>query len=193
MATPRILAFSGSTRVGSFNGKLVQIAAAGARAAGAEVTVVELRELGLPLYDPAIEAAGFPEAVVAWKALLKAHDGLLISSPEHNSSLSAALKNAIDWASRAQPGEPALACFDGKVAGLMAASPGMLGGLRGLVHLRMILGNIKVLVIPDQVAVAKANEAFTPEGKLHDAKQQAAVEAIGAKVARVVGALKGNG
>ena len=191
MATPRILAFSGSTRVGSFNQMLVKIAADGARAAGAEVTVVDLRELGMPLYDHAIEAAGFPASVVQFKTLMKSHDGLLISAPEHNSSISAVLKNAIDWASRAQPGEAALACFDGKVAGLMAASPGALGGLRGLVTVRSILSNIRVMVLPEQVAVSKANEAFAADGSLKDDKQAAAVKALGAKVVKVVSALKG--
>jgi NAD(P)H-dependent FMN reductase len=191
MATPRILAFSGSTRVGSFNQMLVKIAADGARAAGADVTVVDLRDLGMPLYDHAIEAAGFPASVVQFKTLMKAHDGLLIAAPEYNSSITAVLKNAIDWASRAQPGEAPLACFDGKVAGLMSASPGALGGLRGLVTVRSILSNIKVLVLPEQVAVSKANEAFAADGSLKDEKQAAAVKGIGAKVVKVVSALKG--
>ena len=80
--------------------------------------------------------------------LFEAHHGLLISSPEYNSSISPLLKNAIDWASRPEEGKPPLAAYRGKVAGLMAASPGGLGGLRGLVHVRAILGNIGVLATP---------------------------------------------
>jgi chromate reductase, NAD(P)H dehydrogenase (quinone) len=122
--------------------------------------------------------------------MMIAHDGLLIASPEYNSSISAALKNAIDWASRPEPNEAPLVAFDGKVAGLMAASPGALGGLRGLVTVRSILGNIKVMVLPDQIAVVKAHEAFNADGTLKDAKQQAAVEKLGATVAGMLKKLK---
>jgi NAD(P)H-dependent FMN reductase len=110
----------------------------------------------------------------------------LISAPEYNSSITAVLKNTIDWVSRPVPGEAALNCFDGKVAALMSASPGALGGLRGLVHVRAILQNIRVLTIPDQVAVPNAGEAFAADGTLKDAKQQGAVEALGAKVAQLL-------
>ena len=130
--------------------------------------------------------------IIKNREALKAHQGLLISSPEYNSSVSAALKNAIDWASRPDPqiaGEPSLVAFAGKVAGLMSASPGALGGLRGLVHLRAILGNIQVLVIPDQVSVNTAHEAFNPEGSLKDAKKLTQVQGIGAKVALLVNKL----
>src|SRR5262245_21683369 len=159
--TPRILAFAGSTRSGSYNKKLVQIAIAGARAAGAEVTPLDLRDLPLPLFDEDLEAKdGLLANARALKDLMLAHQGFLISAPEYNSSITAVLKNAIDWASRPVPGEAALACFTGKTAALMSASPGALGGLRGLVHVRAILGNINVLVLPDQVAVPRAFEAF---------------------------------
>ncbi|WP_017715424.1 NADPH-dependent FMN reductase [Kamptonema formosum] len=189
--TPRILAFAGSTRTESYNKKLVRVAAAGARAAGAEVTYLDLRDIPLPLFDQDLEAAeGLPANARQLKDLLLAHDGLLIASPEYNSSISGVLKNAIDWASRPQPGEPMLACFADKVAAIMSASPGGLGGLRGLVHLRSILGNIKVLVLPDQVSIPKAYEAFNADGTLKDAKQQESVEALGASVATVVAKLK---
>ncbi len=189
MSAPKILAFAGSTREGSWNKKLIRIAAAGARATGAEVTLVDLREFPMPLYDGDLEAEGFPEPARAFKRLMLENEGLLISSPEYNSSVSGVLKNAIDWASRSEPGEAPLAAFVGKVAGLVAASPGALGGLRGLIHLRAILGNIKVLVIPDQVAVSKAHDAFTPEGTLKDAKQQASVEKVGAELALILAKL----
>ena len=124
-----------------------------------------------------------------FKQLLLTHQGLLIASPEYNSSISGVLKNAIDWASRAEPGEKPLACFDGKVAGLVSASPGALGGLRGLVTLRSILGNIRVIVLPEQVSVPKVNEAFDAEGRLRDAKQSESVRNLGARVAVVARAL----
>ncbi len=189
---PRILAFSGSLRQESLNHRLVRVAAAGAEAAGADVTVLELRELPLPVYDGDLEQReGLPENARTLKEIMKAHDGFLIASPENNSSVSAALKNAIDWASRPAGDEPTLVCFRDRVAVIMAASPGALGGLRGLVALRSILSNIGVLVLPDQKAVAGAHEAFAEDGRLVDAKQQAAVEQLGAKLAGVMSRLQG--
>lgn len=190
--TTRILAFAGSTRKESFNKKLMKIAAKAARSAGAEVTEIELRDLPLPLYDGDLEAAeGLPANAKKLKEIFLVHQGLLIASPEYNSSISGMLKNAIDWVSRPAPGEGSLACFEGKAAVLMSASPGALGGLRGLVHLRSILGNIKVLVIPEQVAVSRATEAFNADGSLKDSKQQSAVENLGTVLAGLLAKLKG--
>ncbi len=187
---PKILAFAGSTRQDSYNKKLVKIAAEGAKAAGAEVTYIDLRDLPMPLYDEDLEAQeGMPVNARKFKELLLGHQGLLIASPEYNSSITAVLKNAIDWASRPDPGEPMLAAYNNKVAAIMSASPGALGGLRGLVHLRSLLGNINVLVLPDQKAIPKAFEAFDPDGKLKDPEQQKAVENLGAKLATVIGKL----
>jgi NAD(P)H-dependent FMN reductase len=174
MSSPKILAFAGSTRSGSFNKKLIALAADAARAAGADVTVVDLRDLALPLFDEELEAAsGLPEGVKKFKALLRESDGFLIASPEYNSSITAALKNAIDWASRAESeDEPPLAAYRGKVAALCSASPGALGGMRGLVTLRSILGNIGVIVLPDQVCISTAHEAFDEGGKLKDERKE---------------------
>ncbi|MEH1970568.1 MAG: NAD(P)H-dependent oxidoreductase [Nostoc sp.] len=186
-STPKILAFAGSTRIDSYNKKLVKIAAAGAKAAGAEVTYIDLRDLPLPLYDEDLEAQeGLPANARTFKELMISHQGLLIASPEYNSSLTAVLKNAIDWASRPAPNEAPLAAFAGKVASIMSASPGALGGLRGLVHLRSILGNIKVLVLPDQIAVPKAYEAFNPDGTLVDPKQQESIEKLGDGLTKIL-------
>ncbi|MBA2482420.1 MAG: NAD(P)H-dependent oxidoreductase [Planctomycetes bacterium] len=188
--TTKILAFAGSTRTASWNKKLLAVAVAGARAEGAEVTSLDLRDLPMPLYDGDLEEReGIPPQAREFKRLLLAHQGLLIASPEYNSSITAVLKNAIDWASRAEPGEAPLACFAGKIAGLVAASPGALGGLRGLVTVRSILGNIRVLVIPEQVAVSKAHEAFAADGSLVDAKQRDAVVGVGRRVAQLTAAI----
>ena len=192
MSIPRILAFAGSAREASFNKKLVQNAADGARDAGADVTFIDLRDFPMPLYDGDLEAAeGLPEHARAFKKLMLEHQGLLIACPEYNSSITPLLKNTIDWASRPEEGEQPLACFAGKVAGLMATSPGALGGLRGLVHVRSILSNIKVLVLPGQVAVPKAFEAFDENGQLVDERRRASVGAIGAEVVRVSAGLMG--
>lgn len=189
--TPRILAFAGSARGGSVNRKLVRIAAEGARAAGAEVTLLELSDHPLPIYDGDFEAKeGLPANALLLKELFFAHHGLLIAAPEYNSSITPLLKNTIDWVSRSAPGEPSLACFDGKVAALMSASPGALGGLRGLLVVRNCLSSIRVLVLPDQVAVPHANDAFTEDGRLKDEKRHAAVARLGATLAQVIAKLR---
>ena len=190
--TPRILAFAGSTRRESFNKKLVSIAANGARDAGAEVTLIDLKDFPLPLFDQDLEAEqGMPENGKKLKQLFIDHHGLLIAAPEYNSSVTAVLKNAIDWVSRPAPGEPELVAFRGKVATLMSASPGGLGGLRGLVHVRSILGNIGVIVLPDQLAVPKAYEAFEADGSLKDPKQQAGIKGLGHTLASFLMKLNG--
>ena len=192
MYVPKILAFAGSTRTDSFNKKLVKVAVEGAKAAGADVTLIDLRDFPMPLYDGDLEAnEGVPPQAKRLKQLMLTHDGLLLSCPEYNSSITGVLKNTIDWASRQEEGEAPLACFVGKTAALMSASPGALGGLRGLVHVRAMLGNIHVLVLPDQVAVPGAHEAFQPNGALKDPKQQAAVQALGRRLRELLVKLKG--
>jgi chromate reductase len=186
-AKPKILAFAGSARKGSYNKLLVKIAAEGARNAGADVTIIDLQDFPLPVYNQDDEEEkGIPENGMKLKELFKTHQGLLISSPENNSSVTALLKNTLDWVSREADGETPLACFTDKVAALVSASPGGLGGLRGLVHLRAILGNINVLVLPDQMALPKAHEAFAEDGSLKDAKQKKGAERVGAKLAKIL-------
>jgi NAD(P)H-dependent FMN reductase len=190
MSKPRILAFAGSTRSGSHNFRLLLVAVDGARHAGADVTVLDLNDYPLPLFNEDLEREqGTPENATKLKQLFVAHHGLLIASPEYNSSITPLLKNTIDWVSRAAEGEAPLAAYRGKVAALMAASPGGLGGLRGLVHVRSILSNIGVLVLPDQIAVSRAFEAFDDQGQLKDPKQQAQVHGLGRSVAETVGKL----
>ena len=194
MSQPKIVAFAGSLRAGSFNKQLVALAADAARAAGAEVTVVDLRELALPLFDQDLEdASGLPEGAKKFKALLRASDGFLIASPEYNSSVTAVLKNAIDWASRAESDdEPPLVAYKGKVAALCSASPGALGGLRGLVTLRSILGNIGVIVLPDQVCISTAHEAFDEGGKLKDERKAKQIVSLARSLAEFLTKLNAN-
>jgi len=192
MPAPKILAFAGSLRADSYNKKLVRIAVEGARKAGAEVTPIDLRDYPLPMFDQGLEDRdGLPPNGRKLKDLFLAHQGLLLACPEYNSSITAVLKNTIDWVSRPVPGEKPLGCFIDKVAALMSASPGVLGGLRGLVTVRSILGNIRVIVLPDQVAVSNAHEAFNADGSLKDARQQASIESLGANVARILAKLHG--
>jgi len=188
--TPKILAFAGSLRKASYNKKLAQVAAECARGAGAQVTYLDLRDLPLPIFDGDVEEQGFPENATKLKELMKAHDGFLMACPEYNSSITAVLKNAVDWASRERPNEKPLECFDGKVAALMSTSPGALGGLRGLVTVRMILGNIRVIVLPDQVAIPQAAQAFTEAGTLADPKRHAAIDKLAKTLVSTVSKLQ---
>lgn len=183
----RILAFAGSTRADSLNKRLARVAAGAAREAGAEVTELDLRDFPMPLYDGDLEAAeGLPEPALRFKALLLAHDGLLVAAPEYNGGPTGVLKNALDWASRSAPGEKPLAAFQGKVAGLLAASTGSLGGMRGLAILRLILSGIGVLVVPEQFALPRADGAFGPDGALLDPKHSASVKRVAAAVVRLL-------
>ena len=177
----KLVAFAGSSREGSFNKKLLKLAVKGAEQAGADVTLIELSTDDMPIFSEDIEAAeGKTEAAKRFKAALVASDGFLIASPEHNSTYPALLKNAIDWASRADSDdEPPLAAFKGKSAVIMAASPGGYGGKRGLVALRTLLENIRVTVLDDELAIPQAHEAFDESGELIDAELSAKAKALG--------------
>jgi NAD(P)H-dependent FMN reductase len=191
---PRILAFAGSARQQSFNKKLVQVAAQGARQAGAEVTLIDLKDYPLPIYDGDLEAGeGFPDNVRHLRQLMLDHQGFLIASPEYNGSVSPLLKNVIDWCSRPVDGQDGLAPYRNKVVVLMSASPGGFGGMRALPHLRTVLSGIGAIVLPDQVAVPKAHEAFDPQGGLANEKQKGTIEALGATLATTLAKLHGQG
>lgn len=189
--TPKILAFAGSLREGSYNKKLVKIAIQGAEAAGARVTYLDLKDYPLPVFDEDLEAReGMHPNGRKLKDLMMAHDGWLLSCPEYNSSITAALKNTIDWASRREEGETPLQCFAGKVVCLMSASPGALGGLRGLVVVRMLLNNINMIVLPDQIAISNAATAFNADGTLADPKKQEGITALGEKLAKFISTMR---
>jgi NAD(P)H-dependent FMN reductase len=173
---PQILVFAGSTRTGSFNRKLAQLVAAELRNAGMAVTLADLRDYPMPLYDGDTEAAqGLPDAARRFKELVREHDAVAIASPEYNGSFSALVKNTIDWISRPAPGEPPLAVLRGKPAALLSASPGPGAGKRGLRHMRELLEMIGMKVVPAQVAVARASQAFDESGNLVREEDQAAV------------------
>jgi chromate reductase, NAD(P)H dehydrogenase (quinone) len=189
--SPKILALAGSARKGSFNVRLLRIAADAVRRSGGDVTLVDLRDYPLPLYDGDLEAdEGVPDKAVKLAQLMLDHDALLIASPEYNSSITPLLKNTIDWVSRPSKNIPGLAAFKGKVAALMSASPGALGGLRGLVHVRSILGNIGVIVLPDQVAIPQAEDAFNEEGQFRDEKNRSKVASLAKSLVEATRKLK---
>jgi chromate reductase, NAD(P)H dehydrogenase (quinone) len=190
----KLLLISGSARKESLNAKLVAAAATIAAAQGVEIDLVAPADLRLPLYDGDLEEAeGLPAAVVALKARFVAADAVLFACPEYNSSITPLLKNLIDWVSRAgSDSEAPLAAYKGKVAGLVSASPGALGGMRGLVTVRSILGNIGVLVVPTQFALGKAHEAFDTEGNLSNDSAKKSLGAVVNEVIRVAKAVSGK-
>ncbi|HEX5131434.1 MAG TPA: NAD(P)H-dependent oxidoreductase [Candidatus Krumholzibacteria bacterium] len=176
---PRIAALAASLRTGSFNRSLIGVAAADARQAGAEVTLVDLREFTLPIYDADTERwDGLPENAHRLKAVFAAQDGFLFSLPEYNGSITPLFKNTIDWASRPVDGQPGLAWARGKPAALVSASNGALGGLRGLYHARWVLQTIGMIVLPGQKALSRAATAFNPDGTLVDQKEHDAVAGV---------------
>ena len=190
----KILGFAGSTRSESFNKRIVKIALAGAAKKGAETTFLDLKSLQMPLYDGDLEASsGLPETARTFRDALIAADGIIIASPEYNGAPSAVLKNAIDWSTRPDPEsphQPSLVAWKGKVAAMMSCSPGRLGGLRGLSHLRLILSGIGTLVLPTQVTVSAIHEELHEEGHLIDQKLHDQVEALGAELLRVTNAVR---
>lgn len=183
----RVLVFAGSTRTGSWNRKLAHVAAALARDAGAEVTHMELADHELPLYNADLEASGTPEASLRLKALFHAHDAFIVCSPEYNAGLPPLLKNTLDWVSSPVPGHPlwadGLRPFRGKVAGMLTASPGALGGVRSLAQLSALLFNLQCWLVPQPFSLARAHEAFDTAGGL---TQDAAREAVQRLVAQTV-------
>jgi NAD(P)H-dependent FMN reductase len=180
----RLLAFSGSARRESFNRKLLAHAIQGAREAGAEVTLVELRDFELPLYDGDLEASGgLPPGATRLRELLPAHQGLLLACPEYNGGVAPLLKNSIDWMTRGPGGKADPSLFPGKVAALCAASPGGLGGMRGLRWVRELLNTLGVTVLADQFTLPAAHKAFDASGALVDPAHTRRVAALGAELA----------
>lgn len=182
----KILAFAGALRSGSLNRKLLQLAisAIGARA---EVDLLDLREVMMPIFDGDLEASGgLPEGARRFRERIAAADALLIASPEYNGSVPGGLKNAIDWASR-PPGNP----FKGKVALLIGCSPGAFGGVRAGLALRQILMTLLVIVIPQTVLIPKADQAFDETGQLKDAQYRSSLDKAVEQLLKVTESLKG--
>ncbi len=183
----KILAFAGSSRKNSFNKKMVKIAAQAAEQAGAEVTVIDLIDYPAPIYNQDLEdEQGMPEAAIAFKRMMDEHDAFLIASPEYNSAFTPLLKNMLDWSSRKESvEEKPLVVFKGKPVIIMATSVGKLGGMRGLVFLRLLLSNLGMIVLPEQLALPFAGKAFNDDD-LADVEQKQAVQALGTRLADYV-------
>lgn len=167
IAETKVLVFSGSTREDSFNKKLSEEAAAVAKKMGATVTVLDLRDYSMPFYDGDIEAQkGMPEQAKQLRHLMMQSNAMIIATPEYNGSVSAVLKNALDWASRNEQGQPSRDAFKGKRFALMSASPGKSGGSQALEHLKVIIQYAGGEVIDPQISISDAYQAFTAEGSL---------------------------
>lgn len=189
MTTPRILAFSGSSRRDSWNRKILEVAVAGAREAGADVTLVTLADYPMPIYNADWHVDhGVPPAMLELRALMMASHGLLIASPEYNTSITPLLKNTIDWLSQDVDGEGGDAPFRGKVGGLMGASNGAFGTIRALPHVSYILANLGVLMLPI-VAVPTVAKAFDAAGVMTDERAKKRLTGLGARLARTITSL----
>ncbi len=182
----KILAFAGSLRAGSLNRRLLGVALESLQGK-ADLDRLDLKEITVPLYDGDLEARdGLPEGALRFKGRIAAADALLIATPEYNNSVPGTLKNAIDWASR-PPDNP----FRGRVALLMGASPGQFGAVRGVLAVRQILNTLNVIVLPQTVQIAHADQAFDESGRLKDPKSAAMVVKACTELLRVAALLKG--
>ena len=191
----RILVFAGSARRESLNKKLARVAAGFARAAGGEVTFLDLDDYPMPIYHGDLEAAeGMPANGVKLREIFIAHDGLIIVSPENNQSMSSLLKNTIDWLSRGigdgKGAASGLAPFRNKVAALMGASPGPFGAVRHLPHLRQSLAGLGVTVLGNQFALARADEAFDEAGALRDERAVKSAQSLAASLVEATAKLR---
>lgn len=184
MNKPRIVVMAGSRRREALSRRVAAACVRALDAAGAEVERIELDDYPAPLYDGDLEAAsGLPEAIVRLQRVLYASDGVLVVNPEYNGSLTPLLKNTLDWCSRPNPADPERSggkVYAGRAAAVVGSSPGALGGMRVLFHIRDVLGYLGMQVIPQQLAVGKAGEAVGDDDRLRDAAQQDMLDKLAA-------------
>jgi len=177
----RLLFFAGSTRHGSHNKRLARLAQHIATANGVEGVFVDLSDYPMPLYNGDLEAEQAPPLKAAeFKALLSEYQGVFIASPEYNSSVTPLLKNTLDWVTRVRgKGETGLEIYKSRVFAIGGASPGYYGAMRSLLHLRQILEiGLGATVIPQQLALPRAGDAFDEDGSLKDKAQQTALKGV---------------
>jgi chromate reductase, NAD(P)H dehydrogenase (quinone) len=188
MTTAKILAFAGSNRKESFNRKALSLAVEGARTAGADVTVADLRDYPMPIYDADFHHEnGVPPMMLALRKLMLSANGLLVACPEYNTSITPLLKNTIDWLSQSVD-ENDKAVFGNKVCGLLGASPGGFGTIRALPHVSYIFSNLGTIVLP-VVAVPRAGELMNADGTVNNEAAAKMLRDLGAKVANTATAV----
>jgi chromate reductase len=191
---PKILVIPGSLRTGSHNARLAALATKELALAEAEVTRISLADYPLPLFDAELAVdSGLPAAAVQLKRMVMAHQGVFITSPEYSASVTPLLKNTIDWISRGggrDRGEPNYTVFKGRVFAIGAASSGSGGGMRSLMALRQILElGCGALVIPEQISVPRAEQAFDDMDNLKDEVLAAALKAAVRRLVELAGVL----
>jgi len=183
---PRILAFSGSARRESLNRKLLNAVVAATRAEGGEVTLIDLNDFSLPLYHGDLEdTQGMPENANKLVKLITEHDGLLIASPEYNSQITPLLKNTIDWCTRADDNP-----FGDRVAAVVSASPGMLGGIRSMTMARQLLTHLGCHVVPAQCILPQADKAFDEQGALQEERHRKSAKSVAQSLVTITTRLK---
>lgn len=185
MSALKILVIPGSLRSGSLNAKLAAVLAHELAQLGADVSRISLGDFPLPIYDGDLQAkSGVPQHAVNLKRMIGAHHGVLIVTPEYNSSVPALVKNTIDWISRVQdPHETRGQVFRERVFAVAAASGNRLGGSRALAALRLILSACYASVIPNQLALSFAEQAYDDMDRL---KHQADIDAMRALVRQLI-------
>src|SRR5215467_9123736 len=193
MSSPKILVIPGSLRTGSYNARLAALATKELVLADADVTRISLADYPLPLYDADLTArSGPPPNAVKLKQLVSAHSGVFIASPEYNASITPLIKNTIDWISVVRERDEAqLAVYQNRAFALGAASPGRSGGMQSLITLRQVLAiGCRAFVVPEQVTIPNAGEAFDASDELKDARAGAQLKLVVRKLvdyARMMG------
>jgi chromate reductase, NAD(P)H dehydrogenase (quinone) len=192
MSSPKILVFPGSLRTGSYNVKLAALATKEFALADADVTRISLADYPLPIYEADLAKSELPQNAIRLKQLVGNHGGIFIASPEYNASIPPLLKNAIDWISVVRErDEPQLYTFQNRAFALGAASPGRSGGMQSLITLRQVLAiGCRAFVVPEQVTIPNAAEAFDVSDELKDARAAAQLKLVVRKLidyARMMG------
>ncbi|MBL8182541.1 MAG: NAD(P)H-dependent oxidoreductase [Blastocatellia bacterium] len=181
---PKILTFAGSYREHSYNKRVLAVAAEGARAAGAEVTTIDLRDYPMPIFcADGIENGEFDANALRLQELMAEHDGFLIASPEYNGSIPGGLKNAIDWTSRANERYKMYEPVKGKTVAIISAAPGQFGGVRMLPHLRAVFATMGVHVLSMEIAVPFVGQKFDGDStEMTDEKTRSVLHSLGASL-----------
>jgi NAD(P)H-dependent FMN reductase len=184
----KILAFAGSLREYAYSKRVLRQAVEGARNEGAEVTVIDLRDYAVPIFNADEYEQTYDANALKLQDIFAGHDGFLISSPEYNGSMPGGMKNMIDWVSRPSEKYPKpVEVFKGKTAALIASSPGSFGGIRCLAHIRGMLSIMHVHVLPVEIAVSFVSGKFEGDSDvMTDEKMKTVLEDLGAALAKAI-------
>ena len=169
-----VVALCGSLRQGSSTHAALQIALSGAKAAGAEVELLDLGAYQLVFQGSVANEADYPPGVFKLREKVKRAHGILLGSPEYHGSFSGVLKSALDLMGFDE--------FEDKVIGLVGVSGGRMGAVNALSMLRTVSTALHAWVVPNDVSIPRSSEAFDENGNLHDAELADRVKAVGRQV-----------